>query len=683
LSITSADSSNNFYVANDGSDSNDGLSPANPWKTIGKVNSELNGGVISIGDDIFFKRGDLFNDAQLGLRTGGTLSNPMVFGAYGTGNKPIFDYSSASVIYFNYNGVTNITLENLNITGGGTAAINFDGAATSNIKFINLESYNVGHSLALVNVDYYTIENCHFQPNNPYGHGLSIGTGSSNGIIRNVTCHNCKDGVNLHFGGTEDDSVGDNHWIENVTCYNTSEEGFDIVGGTYCDNVYLKNCEAYDNGQGIVVSNGQSNVVIDNCYVHDQPVNGIVVSKCKNTIIRNTVVQNWSSSKNGIVKSSTDFTYNTVIYNNNIISDGCPDSIQLNNKNIDGFIVKNNIFYSTDYDNGVYVNAGSSNFTSINSNWTYNLWWRDDGLTGYHWGDDDGALNWTKWNARAEVNNELRQDPLFVDDTSDFSLQSGSPCIDAGGWLTTCNGGGTGNTVTVDEANYFFDGYGLTSGDNIFIGDDKDLEVKDVDYSAETITVNRSITWANGEDVSLSSYGSYAPDIGARESLFIGPKTIFITNIERTTSDPLDTDVSFGWINITATLTSESEISNVMLKVDCPNSSSYNVSMNLIEDTTYYYNTSTIFSTPGGFNYCIWTNDINGNQSTSNVYYFSMPPNWDINKDGTCNILDLILVSNHYNETGQDGWIREDVDNNGLVKLEDLMKVIEHYYETW
>ena len=54
-------------------------------------------------------------------------------------------------------------------------------------------------------------------------------------------------------------------------------------------------------------------------------------------------------------------------------------------------------------------------------------------------------------------------------------------------------------------------------GDNIFVGDDTNLEIVSVDLISETITVNRSITWTDEEDVSLSSYYGLAPDIGAYE----------------------------------------------------------------------------------------------------------------------------------------------------------------------
>ena len=97
----------------------------------------------------------------------------------------------------------------------------------------------------------------------------------------------------------------------------------------------------------------------------------------------------------------------------------------------------------------------------------------------------------------------------------------------------------------------------------------------------------------------------------------------------------------------------------------------------------YYHNSSTAFSTYGNYSYLIWANDTNGDPSTSTVYDFSMPPNWIINKDEQCTVLDLTLISNRYGETGQNGWIREDIDNNGIVQVLDFILVNGHYGESW
>ena len=66
-----------YYVAEEGDDYNDGLSPEKPWKTLDKVtNATLNP-----GDGVFFKRGDIFT-GQIMAKAGVTYS------AYGEGEKP-------------------------------------------------------------------------------------------------------------------------------------------------------------------------------------------------------------------------------------------------------------------------------------------------------------------------------------------------------------------------------------------------------------------------------------------------------------------------------------------------------------------------------------------------------------------------------------------------------------------
>jgi len=61
----------------------------------------------------------------------------------------------------------------------------------------------------------------------------------------------------------------------------------------------------------------------------------------------------------------------------------------------------------------------------------------------------------------------------------------------------------------------------------------------------------------------------------------------------------------------------------------------------------------------------------------------SLPPNWDINNDGRYNILDKVLISVRYGQTGSPGWIREDINNNGIVNMADLTYDSNHYNECW
>lgn len=156
-----------------------------------------------------------------------------------------------------------------------------------------------------------------------------------------------------------------------------------------------------------------------------------------------------------------------------------------------------------------------------------------------------------------------------------------------------------------------------------------------------------------------------------------------MSGIMRTTSDPLDTSPSYGWVNVSCTITDNVAVSQVILRIHSSSGSWNNVSMTTGASGKYYYRSSTAFSTPGNYTYTIWTKDTSNNTNTSNTIIFSMPPNWDINTDNHCTILDFVAISNHYGQTGIPGWIREDADNNGEVQVLDFVFVSNHFGASW
>jgi hypothetical protein len=99
----------------------------------------------------------------------------------------------------------------------------------------------------------------------------------------------------------------------------------------------------------------------------------------------------------------------------------------------------------------------------------------------------------------------------------DFELVSGSPGHDEGAPLSTTASSGFGSTVRVRDASFFNDGLGMSPGDSIRIGGERNVVVLGVDYGRNELTVNREIGWAEGDAVTLEYEGS-APDIGAVES---------------------------------------------------------------------------------------------------------------------------------------------------------------------
>lgn len=78
--------STTYYVKNGGDDAKDGLSDANAWETIAKVN----GSSFNAGDSVLFKRGSLWRE-QLTVPSSGSSGNPITFGAYGSGADPIIN----------------------------------------------------------------------------------------------------------------------------------------------------------------------------------------------------------------------------------------------------------------------------------------------------------------------------------------------------------------------------------------------------------------------------------------------------------------------------------------------------------------------------------------------------------------------------------------------------------------
>jgi putative cofactor-binding repeat protein len=74
-----------YYVSPSGSDLNSGTSPAQAWRTVGKVNSAR----LSPGDGVLFQGGQTFSDQVLMPSVSGATGKAIVFGSYGQGQATI------------------------------------------------------------------------------------------------------------------------------------------------------------------------------------------------------------------------------------------------------------------------------------------------------------------------------------------------------------------------------------------------------------------------------------------------------------------------------------------------------------------------------------------------------------------------------------------------------------------
>jgi len=89
LFATTTNATNYYFSSVSGDDSRTAIqakSPSTPWKTLGKLNSYF--ASLMPGDSVLFKRGETFYGSITILKAG-TTSLPIIFGAYGTGEKPV------------------------------------------------------------------------------------------------------------------------------------------------------------------------------------------------------------------------------------------------------------------------------------------------------------------------------------------------------------------------------------------------------------------------------------------------------------------------------------------------------------------------------------------------------------------------------------------------------------------
>lgn len=313
------------------------------------------------GDDIYLRRGDVWSsmDRRMEISLSGTEENYVTVGAYGSGPKPVLTHPSLQAIY-TQSPLHHVIIENLHIKDIPHRSIDISNNAGNPLKqslvFRNLLIENSSSSgITLWNTQNVLIDGCIFDNMNS-GHGISIQASASlenscaNMIIRNSWINNSKDGISLHYAGTnETHSLGDNFYIDNVTIANTWEEVIDVVGGRYADNVLIRNSDL-SKGQHISTGHGHSNIFVENSRIHDMPRTSHVAGGANNVRFRNNIIDGWG--RQALVQNQNQwapYDFSGLYYYNNHLIGGSMERyyIQINNNDIKNWNVKNNIFYST------------------------------------------------------------------------------------------------------------------------------------------------------------------------------------------------------------------------------------------------------------------------------------------------------------------------------------------------
>ncbi len=204
---------------------------------------------------------------------------------------------------------------------------------------------------------------------------------------------------------------------------------------------------------------------------------------------------------------------------------------------------RNRVYHNTFYGNRCFGIAGASGDSRFYDNRARNnVLYKNTNCSG-----SGGQVSIANTSQVILSDNALATtSPGFVDEAGrDFHLASGSPMIDAGAFLTTATVAGSGTRITVADASYFFDGYGIPDeqGDEIQLqGQATAARVVAVDLATNTLTLDRSLTWTAGVGVSLR-FGGAKPDLGAFESggaaqpeLSVGDVTLAEGNAGTTTA---------------------------------------------------------------------------------------------------------------------------------------------------
>lgn len=490
LPFTTITSTGKYYVSNKGDDTYSGLSPYFPWKTIAKVNAST----FQPGNYIYLKRGDVWRE-QLNVPSSGIVNNPITIGAYGSGNKPILNEANVITGWTNQSG--NIWYANAPAGGnehgvghayvtvindslcteyGSLAALTqpysvyyertsrFDAGLVyiyssvnpnnikveisarnfgvmidykNYVKISNLDVRFAGHSGIFLwgeNSGNSNVDSC-----NAYGNrlgGIQIYNGCSNNIVQN--CTSTYNG-NGYYSATYSTIGSNNNTFSK--CYSANNirytsdvpsdgHGFGLYRSKDCIVEYSK---SYNDSYGINSDpNGEPDGAIFryNFVTNSQDLQagiglGNIGAGASYKVYYNLLVNNGGVNGTGIAVPTTNGG-TVYLYNNTVYQAGAPG---ISFKNASTCVLINNIIYTTGASVALSISSSAGTLTS-NYNQFYapnNNYIIGDGGTVY-----SSVTAWT--NASGQDAHSNQGSPLFTNlSAGDFSLQTGSPCINTGG----------------------------------------------------------------------------------------------------------------------------------------------------------------------------------------------------------------------------------------------------------
>ena len=472
LTVSNAFSTTYYVDATGGDDTKDGQSPSTAWKTLKKVRNIA----FSPGDSILFERGEIWQGEYLSIYDSGVEGNHITLGAYGTGNRPIFDGTGVpsgqrGILLGDWSThVGYIKIENLEVRNYGAAGIcGGPGSGTVGAHHYIIRNVYTHHNTAEGIIlfcgnsadestwavsGFHYIENCQSDYNGNHGYKLY---GKDNTIINCSAAYNGQVidyccglqlptqgvGIQTVTGGSYHDNGGSGiriasnlggAIISDVEVYGNNRVGIDIT--ETISNVVVSNVVTHDNTwNGIWITSNVSDVEILNCTSYGNYDSGIrIEGNANNVKIRNCKL--YSNIDEGIMvyrgsPTNVTITYNQV-YNN--------DSYGLRGENVVGLTVLNNTFYGNR--NGGYdVYFNTANNVLLKNTILRTLYFSGSSVSSdynLYYGTPPDVINGNTtlaeyFSATGNAEHSFTGNPLFTSAGNGiFTLTSESPAIDAG-----------------------------------------------------------------------------------------------------------------------------------------------------------------------------------------------------------------------------------------------------------
>lgn len=367
----------NYYLSSvDGSDDNNGMSKDTPWKSLRNLQALS----LNPGDTVYFARGSAWKSSAwecvLLIDDNGTPDTPIVFTAYGSGEKPSFSnggqkWNKGIKVSAKHNIIENIVVKDTGYSG-----IELSEGADKNI-IRNCEIYNCGVGIWVYGKNNLLTKN--------YIHDLKM-------IVDDRKPDNDFGCVAFWIYGP-DNEISYNRAINNVGhSYDYINDGGFVEFYSTCHNTFVHH-NWVETGNGICeasLGEGKNILFTYNVFIENK---GMFAFHTDNFELLNFRFEN-----------NTCITRNGTHWNN--MFNFWPNEITH-----EMVIVRNNIFV---------LGGSKEEQVSHSSTFTheYNIYFLVDGAT---LGDF------------VPGNGEILADPLFVDEKNkNFSLKKNSPAVDAG-----------------------------------------------------------------------------------------------------------------------------------------------------------------------------------------------------------------------------------------------------------